>query len=66
MALRRHQKNHSLIFIEQKSKSHRDFEAYNPAFVKLLTTCLRGSFLKTSSPIFFQKQMKEIVVAPFS
>ena len=60
-----HQKYHSLMFSERKSKCHRDFDACNHDLVQPLTTCLRGIFHKTSSHIFFQKQMKENVAVPF-
>ena len=53
MALCPHQKYNSLMFSEQKSKSHRDFEACNLALVEPLTTCLRGIFHKNSTHIFF-------------
>ena len=59
MALCLDQKYHSLMFSEQKSKSSRGFEACNPALLELLTTCLRGSFHKTLSRIFFQKELKK-------
>ena len=59
-------KHHLLKFSEQKRKSHRDFEACNPALLELLTTCLRGFLHNTLSHIFFHKQMKKNVVVAFS
>ena len=66
MALYLHQKYHSLMFSEQKSKSHQDFEACNPGLVEPLTTYLRGTFHKTLSHIFLQKQMKKTAILALS